>query len=215
MSEKTKTTKKTKKKGLSRSGIVLIIGLLIILIPCLVFAGILLKSYVESNKPVIADRFDGDLDPTITQENIDSIKSALSALPQVENVEIEMTTAQLRINIDTVDSISEEEAKQLTNDAYNSVNSVLPVKTYFTATESMKMYDLTINVFNKIGNDDGTMVYYLLTKNSKMSEPGVQLVSKPLDEELAKQLRGETEAESSEVSVNESDLAPEDGGSEE
>ena len=112
-------------------------------------------------------------------------------------------------------SISEEEAKQLTNDAYNSVNSVLPVKTYFTATESMKMYDLTINVFNKIGNDDGTMVYYLLTKNSKMSEPGVQLVSKPLDEELAKQLRGETEAESSEVSVNESDLAPEDGGSEE
>ena len=197
---------KEKKKGMSRSALVLIIGLVIILIPCCVFGGILLKSYLDSKNPVIADRFEGDLDPAITEEDIEKVRSSVSSMSGVESVEVNLTTAQFRVNVDTKDDITKEEAEALTNDVYNKVNAILPVTRYFTATETMKMYDLSISVYNKVGNDDGKMIYYLLTKNSKMEAPSVQLVSEPLDEELAKELRGEGESESGEVSVNESDL---------
>ena len=67
----------------------------------------------------------------------------------------------------------------------------MPVSTYFTATDSKKMYDLSINVYNYVKEDDDNMIYYILTKNSKMSDYSIQCVSEPVDEELAKDLRGE------------------------
>ncbi|MBQ1508537.1 MAG: hypothetical protein IIZ47_03880 [Erysipelotrichaceae bacterium] len=201
-----------KKKKMSRSAVVLIIGLFIILIPCLVFAGILLSSYLKTGQPIIAHRFDTDLDPAITEEEIGRIETLLSSDNRTEKADIELITAQMRVNVDTVDSISKDDAEALVDEVYNHVNSILPVRTYFTATDDKKMYDLTITLFNKTGNDDGNMICYILTKNSKMEVPETQLVSEPLDEELAKELRGEVEAETSEVSTNESDLV---GGEEE
>ena len=192
---------------MDRSGVVLIIGLFIILIPCFVFAGILLNSYLKTTSPIIAHRFDADLDPAISEDEIGRIETLLSTNSKIEKAEVVLITAQMRVNVDTVDSISKEDAEALVDEVYNNVNTVLPVRTYFTATDTKKMYDLTINLYNKIGNDDGQMICYVLTKNSKMEVPEVQLVSEPLDEELAKELRGEIETETSEVSVNESDLA--------
>ena len=39
------------------------------------------------------------------------------------------------------------------------------------------------------------MIYYLLTKNSKMDTYSLQCVSRAVDEDLAKDLRGETSSE--------------------
>ena len=43
--------------------------------------------------------------------------------------------------------------------------------------------------------EDDSMVYYILTKNAMMEEKTIQLVSEPLNPDLAADLRGENETE--------------------
>ncbi|MBR3151923.1 MAG: hypothetical protein IKF18_05295 [Erysipelotrichaceae bacterium] len=190
MSEK----KTTKKKKLSKAAIVLILGLLIIMIPLGVFGGVLLHSWITNNKPVVGDRFVNDLEPAITNENMTAIETKIKSISGVEKAEVIMTTAQMRVNIDTADNLSQEQIENISQQAYQVVNSVTPVGTYFTSTNEKKMYDLAINTYNYIKEDDESMIYVLLTKNSKMERAETQVVSKPVNEELAYELThvGET-----------------------
>lgn len=180
------------KKKLSKGALVLIISLIIILIPCLIFGGILISAALESGKPVDGNRFKGDLNPAITSSNTSSIKNSIEALSGVEKCDIELTSAQYRVNVDTVDTLTDKQIEGLCVDIYNIVNKELPMATYFTASSSEKMYDLAVNVYNKIDDDN---IYYILTKNSKMDTYSVQCVSSAVDEELASDLRGENDIE--------------------
>lgn len=180
------------KKKLSKGALVLIISLIIILIPCLIFGGILISAALESGKPVDGNRFKGDLNPAITSSNTSSIKNSIEALSGVEKCDIELTSAQYRVNVDTVDTLTDKQIEDLCVDIYNIVNKELPMATYFTASSSEKMYDLAVNVYNKIDDDN---IYYVLTKNSKMDTYSVQCVSSAVDEELASDLRGENDIE--------------------
>ncbi len=184
-----KTTKP--KKKMSKGGIVLLISLIIILVPCLIFGGILISAALETGKPVVGNRFDNDLQPAITSSNTSSLTSTIKSISGVENCEIVLTSAQYRVNVDAQDSLTSSQIEDLAKKVYDAINSELPVSTYFTATDSKKMYDLSINVYNYVKEDDDNMIYYILTKNSKMSNYSIQCVSKPVDEELAKDLRGE------------------------
>lgn len=196
MKEKVVKEKKKKKK-LSRSAIVLIIALIIIAIPCSIFGYILISASMKTGTPIMGDRFKNDLNPTISETSRDSIVSSVSRLNNVEKCEIVMTSAQLRINIDTNDAISKDEMLALADEIYEIVDDTLPVKTYFTIQASgAKMYDLSINLYNYIAKaDDENFKYYVLTKNSKMEEKEGQFVSEAVSPELAKELRGETTAE--------------------
>lgn len=187
-------TKTTKKRKLSKAAIILILGLLIILIPLGVFGSVLLHSWITNNNPVVGDRFANDLDPAITDDNMKTIKSQISSISGVDKVEIVMTTSQMRVNIDTADNLSQEQIANIAQDAYQKVNGVTPIATYFTSTNEKKMYDLAINVYNYIKENDETMIYVLLTKNSKMQKPETQVVSEPVNPELAYELThvGET-----------------------
>lgn len=180
------------KKKLSKGALVLIISLIIILIPCLIFGGILISAALESGKPVDGNRFKGDLNPAITSSNTSSIKNSIETLSGVEKCDIELTSAQYRVNVDTVDTLTDKQIEDLCVDIYNIVNKELPMATYFTASSSEKMYDLAVNVYNKIDDDN---IYYILTKNSKMDTYSVQCVSSAVDEELASDLRGENDIE--------------------
>ena len=180
------------KKKLSKGALVLIISLIIILIPCLIFGGILISATLESGKPVDGNRFKGDLNPAITSSNTSNIKNSIEALSGVEKCDIELTSAQYRVNVDTVDTLTDKQIEDLCVDIYNIVNKELPMATYFTASSSEKMYDLAVNVYNKI---DDNNIYYILTKNSKMDIYSVQCVSSAVDEELASDLRGENDIE--------------------
>ena len=190
--EKTEKIVKKKKK-LSRSAVVLMISSIIILIPCLVFGAILLIAQLQNNKPVIGSRYDNDLNPAISETNTKNITSSIESLSNVEKVEIVMTTAQYRINVDTKDSISDEEMETLSNTIYDIVNKELPVSTYFTkSSDGMKMYDLSITLYNYIPDgDDNNWLSYTLTKNSGMNEKTGQFVSKAQDPNLVAELRGE------------------------
>ena len=190
--EKTEKIVKKKKK-LSRSAVVLMISSIIILIPCLVFGAILLIAQLQNNKPVIGSRYDNDLNPAISETNTKNLTSSIESLSNVEKVEIVMTTAQYRINVDTKDSISDEEMETLSNTIYDIVNKELPVSTYFTkSSDGMKMYDLSITLYNYIPDgDDNNWMSYTLTKNSGMNEKTGQFVSKAQYPNLVAELRGE------------------------
>lgn len=197
MTKKTnsKTNTVKEKKKLSKSGLMLIIGLVIILIPCLVFGGILLSSAMGTSTPQNGKRFDGDLEPAISSSQLSSLESTIKSLGNVESAEVVLKTAQVRVNVNAKDTASNSEIAKLVDDSYAAVNSALPVSTYFTASGSKKMYDLQINVYNVPTNDTGSQIYYILVKNSTMAEPETQLVSEPLNPELVKDLYGESEPE--------------------
>lgn len=180
-------------KKLTKAQLVLVIGLVIILIPCIIFGVILLKAAVQSGSPVEGSRFKNDLDPAITSSDTSSLTSEIKAMSDVEDCEIVLKSAQYRINVDTVDSLDSEDIEELAVEIYDKVNSKLPVSTYFTSTSTEKMYDLAINVYNVVDSDNDSMVYYILTKNSKMDDYSLQCVSEPVDEDLAAELRGETD----------------------
>lgn len=190
---KTDNDKKTKK--LSKSAIVLIVGLCIIAIPCIVFLGIILSASLKTGKPILGDRFKNDLVNEISKSHCADIEKDIKALSNVELVEVELPqTGRLVVSVDVSDSLSEEETTKLAESIYETVIKTLPVNTYFTATDNARMYDLTINVYTQAQASD-TRTYIIVTKNSQIELPSYQVVSKPLNEELAKELRGETQEE--------------------
>ena len=210
MSEiKTEKPKKTKKR-LSRSALVLIIGLFIIAVPIIIFLSILGISALQAGTPREGSRFDGDLKPEITKDQVSTLQNDLESIGQLDSVEIKLAQGQLRIYIDTNDSLSEEQVDSIITSAYNKVNSLLPVNTYFTSTESSKMYDLSINVYtqveaSEIGSSNSRQ-YKLLHKNSTESQYEIEDLAHPKNPELAAELEGLTpsgeESESEETTSN-------------
>lgn len=189
------STKKEKKK-LSRSAIVLIVGLIIIAIPVCIFVGILGISALQTGSPREGSRFEGDLEPAISEEQVAAVETKLNALSSIESLEVILKEGQLRIFIDTADNLSEEQIDSLLTSAYNAVNSELPISTYFTATESKKMYDLQINIYttaeaSPLGDENGRQ-YKLLHKNSAEETYGIDDLAHPKDPALAAELEGLT-----------------------
>ena len=206
-------TAKREKKRMSRSALVLIIGIIIIAIPVLIFAGILGISALQTGTPRIGSRFDGDLQPAITDNDVSALKTELSTIGSVENVEVLLAQGQLKIFIDTVDSLSEEQIDSILMSAYNKVNGKLPVGTYFTGDESKKMYDLQINVYTTAEASDigaaNSRQYKLLHKNSAEEQYSIDDLAHPKDPALAAELEGLTPSE--EVPVEEEEEVEHDG----
>ena len=191
MTEK-KTVKKPK-RNLSKAAKIIIIDLCIIGIPLIIYLGILISAQLQTGNPIFGDRFNGDLNPAITKENISKLESEIAKLSGVEKVDIQLTTAQFRINVDAEDSADYAKLESLADGVYTRVNQELPITTYFTSNDGKKMYDLAINAYNFVDGENEEMKYVLLTKNANMSSPIKQTVSEPKDAELASELRGENE----------------------
>lgn len=192
-----KNVKQTKKrKKLSKSALVLIIGLCIIMIPIIIFLAILGISALQTGTPREGSRFDNDLQPAISNSDVEAIQNDLNNISSVEDVEVKLSQGQLKIYIDTNDNLSEEQVDSIVIDAYNKVNSKLPINTYFTATDSKKMYDLQINVYtvaeaSPIGAENSRQ-YKLLHKNSTEAQYSIDDMAHPKDPNLAAELEGLT-----------------------
>ena len=204
MSEKQndKPKKKTKRR-LSRSAIVLIVGIFIIAIPVAIFLAILGISALQTGTPREGSRFDGDLQPEIKAEQVETLKADLESIASLDSVEVVLAQGQLRIYIDTNDTLSEEQIDSILTNAYNKVNAALPIGTYFTSKESGKMYDLQINVYtsptaSEIGAADSRQ-YKLLHKNAAEEQYGIDDLAHPKNPSLAAELEGlDTGTESTE-----------------
>ena len=186
---------KQNKRKMSKSATMLVIGLLVIFIPCAIYAGILISAALQTGSPILGERFDGDLDPAITKNDISSIETKLSSIDGVEEVKVVLLSGQMRVNVNVDDALTNEQIEVIINEAYEGVTSVLSIDKYFTSNNGKRMYDLAINVYNLVDPEDDSMVYYILTKNAMMEEKTIQLVSEPLNPDLAADLRGENETE--------------------
>lgn len=183
------TRKKVKKSGVGMT-VVFWICLALIVVPVAILGWILISSSIESSAPVLGSRYDGDLDPAITKTNMSDIKTSVETIDGVESVDVEMATATLRVYADINDDANSDTASAKADEVYNAVAAILDPSVYFTQTDDKKMYDLEIHVYNHAEEEnEDTYVYVIKNKSSSMSEPKTQLVSEPLDAELAQSLR--------------------------
>ena len=186
----TNEVKKTKKKGrMDAASWIILIGLLIIAIPCAAFVYILLSAQAATGTAISGDRFTGDLDPAITETQMAEVVTAVETIEGVESAEVILKSATLRLYVDTLDEMTPEVAEGIANQAYEKLTEVCDPSVYFTQTASKKMYDIEVHAYNLTENRDSEeFVYVIVNKSSSMEAPIARLVSEPLDPELAAQL---------------------------
>lgn len=191
--------------------------LILLLIPVGIFGWLILSAWLDTGSPILGNRYEGDLDPAITKANLDEIESLTKSVNGVEKAQVHLSTATLRVYADINDSASIETAQSTAESVYAKVVSVLDPNVYFTKHDGKKMYDVEVHVYNKENNDDESMVYVIETKTSSMESPRVQVVSEPIDAELAQQLRDNVEnrnkptpvpEETNEITVGGEDVEP-------
>lgn len=189
---KKKTSTKTKK--LSKSAIILIIAGVIILIPCLVFVGILGISALQTGTPREGSRFKDDLVVEISENDVKELETSLNSIAYIETVEAKVSEGQLKVYIDTKDSIDDAAFDKVVSDAYNKVISRFPISTYFKQTDSARMYDLQINVYTSIEDKEGRK-YKLLHKNSAEDNFMIDDLATPKDKKLVDELEGKVSSD--------------------
>ncbi len=193
MATKKKTTtkkKKTRKNRNTGSKVIFWLAFILFITPFVVLGWILVSAAMDTNSPIIGNRYDGDLDPAITKSDLDTIEKNVKGITGVQESSVNLATGTLRVYADIADSANADEARSMADQVYRTVTQVLPVDTYFTQSGGKKMYDLEVHVYNSMKDTESdSFVYVIETRNSSMTEPVVQLVSEPVDAELAEQLR--------------------------
>ncbi len=165
--------------------------LFVILIPVVFILYVLATSAVGQDKPVPGDRFQGnDLNPKITKENVEEVQSRMSSISGVDNVTVNLKSATLRINLDMGDSMDTDAITDAVDEAYDIIDSMLPIGTYFTNHDDGKMYDLEINGYNFIpaeGQDTGGQVIVEITKTGA-GKKTTDVLTKPRDKDLVDEI---------------------------
>lgn len=192
------TQKIKKKKKRDWSFYAIIICLVIIAVPSIWIAWESISASMKGGSPLLGSRFDDDLEPPIEKEQLETLATKLEALETVESVEVNLTTATLRIYLLVPQETSGDTMNEIVDQAYATVIEDLPIATYFTTEGTRQMYDLDISVVNMKEATAETLPefrYYLLTKSSIMSEPYTQVLSTPISPEFIDQLKRDQEAE--------------------
>jgi hypothetical protein len=200
MTQKKTPVKKRKFSKIHWPTVVLILSLVLIAIPTVAIGKVLYDAFAATGTPLFGNRYDLDLNPEITSEQLSELESKISEEVLVDDVNITLISASLRVNVDVKDEITLEELTTLATALYSHVAAILPVETYFKMNETSKMYDLELHIFNNLElKDDESYKYLIFLLNSVMEEPLIQLVSDPKNpefvEELYKRLNEESEEE--------------------
>ena len=198
MTTKKKNDKKIRKSRRSRRTVATFwICLILVIAPIAILGWMAVSSAMDTHKPVFGNRYEGDLDPAITKDEINSIDSAVQGIEGVEAEFSNMATATLRIYAKVGNATAPDVATATAQKIYESVSAVLDPNVYFMQADGKKMYDLEIHVYNMNGDEDRSadnFVYVIGTKTSNMAEPSYQTVSEARYPELAQQLRDDVAA---------------------
>ncbi len=170
--------------------------LIIILVPIAIVGYMLLTSMEESGKPVEGSRFtSNDLNPRIQESVMNTLSNELMNIEGVESATVNMQSATLRCHINMQDGLDEGAIENAANQAYEVVNGVLPIDTYFTNTEGSKNYDLEIDAYNFLVDDShpqDSQIYIKITKTGAGTKV-VDNLTKARNQELTDSIRRESE----------------------
>ena len=191
---KTKPKKTQKKNTESKQGHKLVwFTLIIIAIPVVIVAYVLLTSMGGQGEPVVGNRFNGeDLNPSITEEAMNSIQEQASGIGGVEEVTINLKSATLRVHLNMDDSYTQDQIQAACDQAYEIVAATLPIDQYFTNREDAKMYDLEIDVYNYIVDDSHPaegQIYIKTTKTGAATDRVTDVMTTAKDPELVAQIK--------------------------
>ena len=188
-------TQKNRKPRLKLVHIVFTVCLILILAPAIYFGWMLASTYMDSHSPVLGNRYENDLNPAITKDQLKQVDDAVGAIEGVTGHSVHLATGTLRVYIDLPDDTTYDVVQAVSESAYAAVTSVLDPNVYFSQANDMKMYDLEIHTSNiPDGREAEYFVYGIYTKTSAMSAPLYQLVSYPKNPEIAQALRDAVEA---------------------
>lgn len=191
---KTKPKKTQKKNTESKQGHKLVwFTLIIIAIPVVIVAYVLLTSMGGQGEPVVGNRFNGeDLNPSITEEAMNSIQEQASGIGGVEEVTINLKSATLRVHLNMNDSYTQDQIQAASDQVYEIVAATLPIDQYFTNREDAKMYDLEIDVYNYIVDDSHPaegQIYIKTTKTGAATDRVTDVMTTAKDPELVAQIK--------------------------
>lgn len=191
---KTKPKKTQKKNTESKQGHKLVwFTLIIIAIPVVIVAYVLLTSMGGQGEPVVGNRFNGeDLNPSITEEAMNSIHEQASGIGGVEEVTINLKSATLRVHLNMDDSYTQDQIQAASDQAYEIVAATLPIDQYFTNREDAKMYDLEIDTYNYIVDDSHPaegQIYIKTTKTGAATDRVTDVMTTAKDPELVAQIK--------------------------
>ena len=145
---------------------------------------------MDSHSPVLGNRYENDLNPAITKDQLKQVDEAVGKLDGVTGHSVHLATGTLRVYVDVAEDSTAEVVQDVTGRAYEAVVAILDPNVYFSQGNDMKMYDLEIHTSNmKDGRDKDNFIYGIFTKTSAMSAPQYQLVSSPKNAEVAQSLR--------------------------
>lgn len=193
-SNKTKPKKTQKKNTESKQGHKLVwFTLIIIAIPVVIVAYVLLTSMGGQGEPVVGNRFNGeDLNPSITEEAMNSIQEQVSGIGGVEEATINLKSATLRVHLNMDDSYTQDQIQAASDQAYEIVAATLPIDQYFTNREDAKMYDLEIDAYNYIVDDSHPaegQIYIKTTKTGAATDRVTDVMTTAKDPELVAQIK--------------------------
>lgn len=191
---KTKPKKTQKKNTESKQGHKLVwFTLIIIAIPVVIVAYVLLTSMGGQGEPVVGNRFNGeDLNPSITEEAMNSIQEQASGIGGVEEATINLKSATLRVHLNMDDSYTQDQIQAASDQAYEIVAATLPIDQYFTNREDAKMYDLEIDTYNYIVDDSHPaegQIYIKTTKTGAATDRVTDVMTTAKDPELVAQIK--------------------------
>lgn len=215
MTEKNKKHRNTNQKKTHRTAVLFWVCLILVLAPFVVLGWILFSASRDTGKPVLGNRYEGDLDPAITEKQMDQVESAVKGLSGQDDAFVTMKTATLRVYVDMPDDADEDACNAKADEVYNTVAGILDPAVYFTKTDKEKMYDLEIHVYTlpeRTDKDGENFVYVIDTKTSGMTDPQKQTVSVAKNQEVADQLRQDVIDREAQASADAAASAAADNG---
>lgn len=191
-----------KKKGkfnkFLNSKITTVVLMSIILIPILIFGGILIRDKMQTGSPVIGSRNDNQLANKITKEQVAEIEEAISE-DMILKQKVNLKSSTLRIYVEVSQELSYEVIEELGGRILEQVSAILPIEEYFTNSETNKQYDLEIHVYNDAEDlDSEIFLYYEIMHNGSMTETSFEWMTDARDPEFKQaviELRDQKRAE--------------------
>ena len=152
------------------SKITTLIALVLLLTPVLGFGYIIYRDSSQTGEPVVGSRYDNNLEPKITEEQLSAVKASLIDEKIIKS-KVVLKSATLRVYIEVDKEDSKDSIKELASTVYEAVAESLPIETYFSNDGSRKMYDLEIHVYNNsTDRSSEEFIYYEIIKSSSIEE---------------------------------------------
>ena len=152
------------------SKITTLIALVLLLTPVLGFGYIIYRDSSQTGEPVVGSRYDNNLEPKITEEQLSADKASLIDEKIIKS-KVVLKSATLRVYIEVDKEVSKDSIKELAGTVYDLVTEKLPVETYFSNDGGRKMYDLEIHVYNNsTDRSSEEFIYYEIIKSSSIEE---------------------------------------------